>query len=493
MFKLSSPQRLGFYFLILIFLALIYLYKIIPSYNYDSDFGRDITDILEITQGDQKLIGPKLSFGGIHTGPYYYYLFAPILFFFKSPESLIVANALYFILTLMIVFYLETKLNHYKENDNYYHILSIFLLAITPVMIFSARGPGNAFSYLALFLALIYLFPHLYQSNKIWLYVFYGFLWGIIVNFHLIVGLVFFVLMIFITIFFLKENKKNSRKLLALIFGFIFSFTPLFIFELRHDFVMFTNTFINKSYQGFTTNTNLPSPMPTSSNYLLNASFINQYFTNFSGLPFSLIFLFLLFFWYRYRHHLNQADTIINLSAVFAVLLFILIARSQLAIHYFFPFILITFIALIKTIMYSKNRLQLILMLVIIFLFQISPTSYSQANRQISDFREFSEELLASELFKNLNQQSFNIFVERETNLAVLGHEYRFFLEKAQIKPLSIFEYQQAEQLLVIIEKKDTDFEDLRSWELSQFGERELIASEKINHRDVLLFKKVKK
>ncbi len=52
--------------------GVIYSWRLNESFNVDSDWARDIHDVIKITQGDISLIGPPLS-AGAFAGPYYYY------------------------------------------------------------------------------------------------------------------------------------------------------------------------------------------------------------------------------------------------------------------------------------------------------------------------------------------------------------------------------------------------------------------------------------
>jgi len=195
--------------LILLPLLLIYLHQIVPSYRYDSDFGRDIVDILHITQGDITLIGPKLSFGGIHTGPYYYYLFTPILFLSGlRPESMLIFNAILFWIVLVgLAIWLYWK----KIFSLSYSLLSTYFIGFTSYLIFSARGPGNAFSYIPLTLITLIMFPYLLKQNKLYLFLLWGLFSGIIINTHLITIVIYASL--FFTWTILSIIQKQYRQL----------------------------------------------------------------------------------------------------------------------------------------------------------------------------------------------------------------------------------------------------------------------------------------
>jgi len=64
--------------------------------------------------------------------------------------------------------------------------------------------------------------------------------------------------------------------------GLIFAFAPLVLFELKNHFIMFKNTFIDKSYLSFINNTNLPNgvklnkndPLEKTLNQVVNSGYI---------------------------------------------------------------------------------------------------------------------------------------------------------------------------------------------------------------------------
>lgn len=479
-----------FLFLIISF---VYLYKIIPSYNYDSDFGRDLNDILQITRGKMSLIGPKLSFGGIHAGPYYYYLFAPILKIFSlKPVAMIIFNAVIFLIILAISFGIVLKGN---LKNKYSWLLGITWIFISPFMIFSGRGPGNAFSYLALLFILLIIFPWILNKNKLFLGLIYGFFIGVVVNFHLI-NLLVFVPLILITFFFYLFKKDWKKILLTFLMciGILISFAPLLLFEARHNFVQLRNTFIDKSYVMFVDNKNLVDPLPTSSNRLLNFWLLQKHFTVWSQISFLALFLLTIILLIIKWKKLDNPTKIYILSSLFAFILLVFIAKSQVAIHYFFPFILaiqISLIILITKISPKISSKIFLLFLVISFL-KFPKGFYQPATRNINEYQNFINKLTASNLFKNIDPQ-INVFCARETPVAILGWEYRYFMELNSYKILAPTLFNEANQLLVIQEASNSDnIISLKSWELDQFGSKTLINSVSIDGRNVFLFSKTK-
>jgi len=247
-------RKLIFVMLLLPILA-IYLHNVASSYQYDSDFGRDITDMLSIAQGDMRLLGPKLSFGGIHTGPYYYYLFAPLLMLAPNhPENVVVANAIFSWLGVVTIACLLIKSWQVKPV---LALLGTYWLALLPAILFSARGPGNAFTHQIWFVVLLLSIPVLMKYKKWWMWLGYGMLTGVILNFHLIGIVVLLPLLAILSIDQVRQRWQNGLVLgLLLVIGVAAAFSPVILFDMTHNFVQFKNTFIDKSYLAFTQNTN---------------------------------------------------------------------------------------------------------------------------------------------------------------------------------------------------------------------------------------------
>ena len=477
--------------LLFLIISLTYLYKIIPSYNYDSDFGRDLNDILQITRGKISLIGPKLSFGGIHAGPYYYYLFAPILKIFSlKPEAMIIFNAVIFLIILAISF--RTILKS-KLKNKYSWLLGITWVFISPFMIFSGRGPGNAFSYLSLLFVLMIIFPYILNKNKLILGLIYGFFVGVIINFHLI-NLLFFVPLVLVTFifYFFKKDWKKIFLTFSMCIGILISFGPLLLFEVRHDFVQLKNTFIDKSYIMFVDNKNLVDPLPTSSNRFLNFWLLQKHFTTWSQISFLVLFVLTIILLIIKWKKINNPTKIYIISSLSSFIFLVFIAKSQVAIHYFFPFILAIQVSLIFLISNFSPKISskiFILFLIISFL-KFPKGFYQPANRSIENYRNFTNKLTSSNLFKNIDSQ-INVFCARETPVAILGWEYRYFMELNGYQVLAPTLFNQANQLLIIKEAKNSDdITSLKSWELDQFGSKKLIDYAEIDGRHVFLFNK---
>lgn len=457
-------------------LATIYFFALVSSYNYDSDFGRDINDISKITSGDMTLLGPKLSFGGIHAGPYYYYLFTPAILFFKNnPESMLYLNASIFIIIFVIIYKI-------------FGLLPSLYLSTLPLVIYSARSPGNAFSYISLLTLALLLFPQVLKLNKRIVWLIYGFVAGVIINFHLINLVIFGTLFIScISYFIYKKQSKNIINIFIAGFGIIIAFSPLILFEVTHNFVQIRNTFIDQSYQAFTNNTNLANnPLITSSNPLINLWFLQKYYSAWSGLPFILLFVGNILLFIKTKNKSGH-QIIIFFTSIISYLIFAIIAQSQLAFHYFFPFIIITAVSIVNLL--PKNNHTIIYILIIGNMLFFPTSFYKPATRNIIEYKTFSNNLINSEIFKKINNNSFNLYCARETTVAPLGWEYRYYLNNYGYQAKTPTEFAQSQNLLIIQESTNHETIDtLRSWGLDQFGPKTLVDKLSLDNRTIYLF-----
>lgn len=96
-------------------LCALYAWRLPQSFIVDSDFGRDLDEMARIIQGHITLIGPPLSFGGIFTAPYYYYLFVPALKLSRmNVDAVLYVNAFMYAAAGGYVLFLTRKIGWLK-------------------------------------------------------------------------------------------------------------------------------------------------------------------------------------------------------------------------------------------------------------------------------------------------------------------------------------------------------------------------------------------
>lgn len=450
-----------FVFLILFFL---FSFKLALSYHFDSDFGRDLMWMHDIAHGKITLLGPKLSFGGYYLGPYYYYLFVPFLSLTKFfPSGVLLGNAFLFALTNTIIFYLV------KKNFGLLKALfAISIITLSPFYLFSARSPGNAFSYLHFLFLLIFsilIYPSVIKKPALSFLT--GLLTGIILNFHP-VTLLYLAPLIGLSLY---TQKLSRKSLIPLILGIALSFSPTILFELRHNFSMFRNTFIYKSYKTFTQGNSPASIVHPSKNPFVNFFLINKLSKGF--LTPNLLAVFFLNLILFLTGKKTRAIKISFFSFISTLILFSLLLRFQVAIHYLFPLYTAALASLIFLLLNLKNKIFYIFInigLLLLLAVNFPKHLYKPASRTFQSLWRDTKLLK-----EKLPKEGFNVVVIRETPLAILGYEYRYILRLLGYKSDDEFSYKRSKYLLVVSEKGEININDYKSWELSEFGKKRLI------------------
>src|SRR3989339_392384 len=255
--------------LIIFFVSFFILFfRLSSSVAFVGDFGRDLYEIAKIASGNLTLLGPKGSFGGLYTTPYYYYLFViPFILGGKSLIGVLLFNCFLFSFSIgMITFFIQKNTNSIKA------LLAGLSFSFMSFIISSGRQPGNGFTHIPFFLIFLAIF-YFFDAKKFssWKTLLIGFLFGFIVS--MIFGYGILVIPIFLFVYF-KIN--DWKKFLLFLAGFCIAFSPLLLFELKNNFIMIKNTFVDKSYLSFINNTNLPNGITLNKNIFLNGLFLSK-------------------------------------------------------------------------------------------------------------------------------------------------------------------------------------------------------------------------
>lgn len=473
---MSNKNSLILALLIGIIVFIFYSWNIVPSYVFGNDAARDLVEIHEILEGDFRLVGPNASFGGLKTGPYYYYLFAPILFFTKgSVEAFLYFNA--FIFSLALVFFFWTLLN---KNKLIYGILGTITVAVSPLFIYASRNPGNANTYLPFLLIVLTLLSFYPLTGKNLVLI--GFLMGIIVNFQYANVLVFIALSGYL--FYKFENKKD---IFYYLIPYFITFAPLVLFELRHDFVMTKNTLFSGSYKGFIENTQLDQKDRSTRNIGENIFFISDNIKQVIGINPLLVFFGIGVYFWKFTKSKSGLSFIIFIASV--LILSIISLQFQFARHYIFPASLcILFMSVFFAI---KKKLWYVLVVLIFFELQIIPLVFNKSELPYTFHKDIVQKVIAKNIIKN--PESFNIIqIRPETATTPHGFEYRYFFILNGIKPLDIQNYNASKQLLIFSRSNDFNLSKLDTWEMQQFGNEHKKKAEKVTINGVDVYSLIK-
>ncbi len=453
------------------FYNLFYSFRMEPNYNYDSDFGRDLLRMYEILNGKPTLIGPQLSVAGLHMAPYSYYIFAPFLFMGGYDHRFVlVANALFFIGGFVFLYiFLQ------KNWGKLYTFLSLIWIITTPYIILSARSEGNAFSYLFLLLILYFLVLLIKKISTIKHFIFALFE-GIVINFHPINS----ILIVWIHITKIIKTKEKTitkfKNLFVVVIGIVITFIPIFLFDLRHNFIISKYLFDAIKYNKFFGNNKLQFSFDLLFNLNLYTS--SLIFITLIGI------LILVIFAFSRNFKKNKYLSVYLWIAVLNVL-FLFFLREG-AVHYFFPIILFLQVLYLLINFSDKYRYVFLSLLILVNLI-FFPTHLYKPARNLKSIENNFFALLKE---KSLPKNSLNVILLNQTHLSKVGYEYRFLLKKNKYDIDDEYSYVKSKRLLLVSEMGDIDWEKETSWEFEQFGDKTLINTYKITPFTYYLFKK---
>ncbi len=463
-----------FTLLIVIFSFLVLSHKLPSSFIFHPDFARDVFDITRISQGKLMLIGPKLTFGGIYSGPYYYYLLLPILALTNySINALLYFNTALFAVALGFLFYeLSRRFSIYES------ILGVSVILFSPFYLIASRNPSNAFTYIP-FLIILLTILYFYKITKPKQLILMGIFAGILVTFHLVVGSV----VAFASLMLLADVKKRQHVLWYFL-GFPIAFLPLILFELKHNFIMLKNTFIDKSYLLWVKNSNIPGGITGKKNPIENFVFISQ-----AMQKFTVVNPLVLFVLAGVKHHAQRftgKDGWLLMSSLLSLVLLALTMRFQFIYHYLFATILLLLFTTVIIFLKQKWHIFLIILLALELTY-IPKEMYDNSWRKYQTYEQTVNYVLENKLLQN--GESFNVIQVTEPDLlSPNGFEYRFYLQQHGFKPESEFAYKTSKKLLIFSEKPEYDIKKLDSWESREFGTEFLPKAKKYSSGAITIY-----
>ncbi len=222
--------------------AFFRLYRIDQYMIFLGDEGRDAQIVKEMVDIHHfPLIGPPTSVGNIYLGPFYYYLmYLPMAIFNLSPVAASAMVAVFGVLTVALIYYLGKIFFGRKAG-----LISAFLYAISPVTIAYSNFSWNP-NPLPFFALLFFLgFVKVHRSGN--------FNWLVLTGAGVAASLQMHYLSLILIpvagilwvheILFRKYFKKPIKNLISgtflAVLVFLMIMSPLFIFDLRHDFLNF--------------------------------------------------------------------------------------------------------------------------------------------------------------------------------------------------------------------------------------------------------------
>lgn len=247
--KLFVKKNTPYILIIIIFAIFILLrfYGIDKRINFDWDQESYVKAIKNMLLNKKiSLIGPRVvSDAGFFLGPYFYY----ILFPFLALSKLHPIGLAYFVVLLSVIYFIFAFLIIKKIFNISVALLFLFLWAINYLLIGYDKNPWNPVFIPIGTLIVFYLLYQIRKRNNLKHWLLLGISLAFFINMHFQFIFIIVFSIIFILLFFKQSIFKEWKKILILFFGFIIVFLPLFIFDLRHDFLnikLMTSFFASK-------------------------------------------------------------------------------------------------------------------------------------------------------------------------------------------------------------------------------------------------------
>lgn len=378
-------------FIIIIALGLFLRLYHLPNFiGFAWDQERDAFTIKQIIV-DKKLtlIGPRVvNDRGFMLGPYFFYLLLPFYLITNlNPYAIILFIATYSLIFFISSFFILKKIFSLKIA-----YIFIFIWSVLPLAISIDTISWNPLLVPFLLIFLLYLLNTLnFTKIKNWLML--GFYLGFSFNIHVQLIILSFMAFIFLLI---KVSKKDFFKRIIFLFsGFLLSFLPLLIFDLRHNFLnlhLFLNFFSNgssvKNYFAF---------IPVWTNYFSSLFLIKSQILS---VLFWLIMAFILYFLSK-KNKMNQ---ILLFSWLFFPIIFIF--YGQRPSEYYFNFCLPVIVLVFSQLIVKINSK---IVFIILFLVALLSIYFKLQKNTIDSYSLANKTAVVKHIGKTTNHRQFNL------------------------------------------------------------------------------------
>lgn len=473
--ELKQEKKYFIAFLAVLALAAFFrLYRIDQYMIFLGDEGRDAQIVKEmISIHHFPLIGPPTSVGNIYLGPLYYYMMLPVMILFNfSPIAASVMVGVIGVLTVALIYYLGKNFFNRKAG-----LIASFLYAISPVTIAYSNFSWNP-NPLPFFALLSIL--GLYKVNKTG-----NFLWMILVGVSLAISLQMHYLSLILIpvagilyaheIWYRKSQKRGYKNLTKgtffAILIFLIIMSPIFLFDLRHDFLNY-----KAIISLFSSNTiginifNSLSKIPT----LFSYNLIGRYIAGenvFLGVIVSIIILSTLVygFYKRVKRGILEWPVLALGIWLFVGLIALSFYKGEVYDHYLnflnpAPFLLLGSLASINFIkgwkLFSSVAILLLVVILSIVNLQKNPQLTSPQN-QLKKTQDVVKFVIQKTEGKDFN---FALLSKNNYDLA-----YQFYFDMYGYKPKVVPE-NKTSQLFVVCEDSICDPTHNAKYEIAAYG-----------------------
>ncbi len=240
--KLEVVSHPFLYFLLTLILlssSFVRLYRLDSVLGFYFDQGRDAQVVWDfVNEGKFFLIGPTTGIAGIFRGPFYYYLISPAYFIGQGdPLFPSVFLGLMSIASLLILYVLAKEI-----SGRFTGLIAVFFAGLSYYMVYASRWLSNPTPMLLISTLLVWCLFRVVSGKK-WYFVPIGFLSGASLFHFGSSGEFFMLFAVLVVLLFTSASKKGfsfpSLKIIVLsIIAFLFTASPLIIFDLRHDGIL---------------------------------------------------------------------------------------------------------------------------------------------------------------------------------------------------------------------------------------------------------------
>ena len=472
--KLLTPLNV---FLTLIILLAIFLrfYNLENSLMFLGDQGRDALVVSNIFKDlDPVFIGPVTSIGNMYLGPFYYYFMLPFLWIsYPSPMGPVYAVAALGVLTVFLLFKIAEKIFNKKTA-----ILATLFFALSATVVSLSRFSWNP-NPAPFFSLLMFYFTYLAwkKDGRYWILV--SLMFSILIQLHYVAllsaggaGLILLTALIEKikdkkkeeNIF--KKEKKFFFSILAAIFLFVISLTPLMLFDYKHDYknlnalkeIVVKDESFNIERQENLKGLALVRKLVTvdfkekASQVLFETSFAVHSLNH----PLLYLSLFLLIIYLiKNRNKVEAAEWVLG-AYLFTGIIGISVYQHNVYTHYIaylFPFVYLLYGLIFSKI---KNKFIFWLGLLCFFTFfiqnNIGRYPLATIDQPISEIRAISEEIYA-----HIDEDEKYNLVLLAPSQDLYGMNYRYFLSTFSNPPVKLEDHHRANKLFIINEEKKED------------------------------------
>lgn len=409
----------------------------------DSDIARDLSEISKLWIGQKVLwLGPRYSVG-LHSSPFYYYLFSlPIFLSGGKAGSIVIFNVILAIMALGFLGFAAYKKLGTKG------LFVPLTLGMMPWWQDIAIHPGNGSTYAIFMLVFLTL---LWFKLPVFLTVLFL---GISASMH---PGAFFGLPLIVYEF--VKQKKSFKTWFISMFVFLIPFLPLIIFQLMTRGYWLSN-WLTEQGRSF--------------NLILGFININS-FISFSGV-YAGVFLVLLVLLVTTTNNRQKVWLILSLLSLSVFTFF-----SKVPVHYLFGIMSMVWFCTSAFLMENNKRI----VIPIILVFLVIDTLFLRDSPKVSARPISKIEGVVDYLIQNdevLKNDRLAVLAQKDCDTKTpQADDYRFFLRVKGYKVEEVSDYSKADKLIIFVEDKKLDWQNWCTWETEQFGHRKLIKKMEVN------------